>query len=295
MAVQVLFGAWPVAAKLAFTTFHPIALSGLRTAGGALVLLLLARVFGRRYDPRKNWRPLVLFTLLAVVANQFLFIVGLARTTAVHATLIVATIPLTTYAVAVALGKERLGPRRVAGLVVAMGGVAWLIGAPGEGGLVGDLLVLANGIAFSIFLVISGDHLRRHDSLAVTAWMFVLGSVILLPIAILAGLPQQATEADGLTWALVAFIIIGPTVLTYWLNAVSLRAAPASTVAGFIFLQPLMAAALAAWLLDEALSWRLIPAALAVLAGLLLLARARAKPADDSVVGLTPEPLTPKP
>lgn len=71
------------------------------------------------------------------------------------------------------------------------------------------------------------------------------------------------------------FIILGPTALSYVLNATALRDVPASTVGVFVFLQPVFAAIGAGIFLGEQLSWRILPAVAAVLGGVYLVAKNR--------------------
>ncbi len=287
ITVQVLFGAWPVAGKVAFAYMDPLALAAARTVGGAIVLWVLFRQRAMAFPIRERWRAVTLYAALAVIANQVLFILGLARTTAVNATLIVATIPVITYAIAVATRREDLGPRRAVGLAMAFSGIALLLGVSGLAAperALGDALVLANSIAFSWFLVLAGQDSRR-GSLGLTVWMFVFASVVAVPLGLVVGAPTQLAAMDATGWWVLAFIVAGPTVATYSLNNTALARVPASTVAAFIYLQPLVAGVMAWFILNERPDWRIIPAAALVLGGLGLVARFRrpktpAVPAD---------------
>ena len=49
--------------------------------------------------------------LVGVVLNQVLFLLGVARTTAVHANILITMIPVFTLAVALVLGRERISAR----------------------------------------------------------------------------------------------------------------------------------------------------------------------------------------
>jgi drug/metabolite transporter (DMT)-like permease len=136
-------------------------------------------------------------------------------------------------------------------------------------------MCLVNATSFALFLVLSRNLMRRLSATVVTPIIFLLGAV---PVGIY-GAPSLA----GLDWAAVpdriwwmgAAIIIGPTVGTYLLNNWALARAESSQVALFIYLQFLVAAPLSALFLDDPVSWRLLPAALLVFAGVGLSARAR--------------------
>ena len=289
LAVQVLFGLLPVAGKAAFLHIAPVHLLAARTGGAALVLLALHPLLVRDPVPRSETPRILLLALLGVVLNQGLFLLGLSLTTATHATLVITTIPVFTYAIAVLLGKEALGPRRATGIALALLGVVYLIGLSGLEAdprrALGDLLVAGNSLSFGAFLVLSKPLAERYDAFSLTTAVFLAGAALFVPLGLLAGLPAAVAAApSSLLWVL-GFIVLGPTVGTYVLNATALRSVPASTVAVFIYLQPIVTAVTAAWLIDEPVTWRLLPAAVLVFLGVWLVARRRPKALRGRVVG----------
>jgi drug/metabolite transporter (DMT)-like permease len=68
-------------------------------------------------------------------------------------------------------------------------------------------------------------------------------------------------------WLMIALIIIFPTVGAYYLNGWALTKVPPSTVAIYIYLQPLVAFGFAPLLLGEKFNSRTIIAALLIFAG----------------------------
>ena len=68
-------------------------------------------------------------------------------------------------------------------------------------------------------------------------------------------------------WLMIVFIILFPTVGAYYLNAWALTKVPPSTVAIYIYLQPLIAFGFAPFLLGEQWNARTIIAALFIFAG----------------------------
>ncbi len=279
LVVQVVFGVWPVMAQLAFEHIEPLALAAIRTAGAALLLVAIHRLLVRNPVPAKAWRAMLVFSLLGVVLNQTLFVLGLERTSAVNATLLITTIPVFTYALAVATGRENLGPRRAAGIALALAGALYLVGLSRYQAswhtALGDVMVLTNALFFSAFLVWGRQAMQRYDPLSVTTWMFVIGAVLLLPVGLAVGAPAQLAAAPGRTWWIVAFIVLGPSVLTYVLNATALLAVPSSNVAVYIYLQPVVAAITEAIVLGHRVDLAVAPAAALIFVGVWLVARRR--------------------
>jgi drug/metabolite transporter (DMT)-like permease len=288
LAVQVLFGLFPVAVKKA--AVPALSVLSIRVAGAAACLILLALLLSRRPVPiRTEWPRMGLLAFLGVALNMGLFLIGLEKTTAVEAVLVITTIPVFTYALAVLLKRETLGPRRALGILLAMAGVVYLVLASWQADAgkadraIGDLLILANCIAFAAFLVLGKPLMDRYDPLSVTAWMFGIGTLLVVPFGFAAGLAGDvaALTPEAIGW--LTFIVLGPSVLTYLLNARALRHVHASTVAAFTYVQPLFAAVAAYLLLAQPLEPRILPAAAMVFGGLWLVARREPKVLEGAV------------
>lgn len=280
VVVQVLFGGLAVAGKLVLPVVPPLALALLRLASAAAILWALERALVRAPMPsRRDLAAFAGFALLGVVLNQGLFLLGLQRTTATNAVLLVATIPAFTLLVAVLAGHEKGSLRKVAGLAVSFAGVLLLVVQSGldlgVSTLVGNLLVVANALSYSVYLVLSRPALQRHDPLTLVAWVFVLGAVEMALVAVPDLLSVHWGGFTPVSWAALAYALVGATVVTYGLNAWVLRHVPASRVASFVYLQPLFGALFAWWLLGERPTWATLAAGLLILAGVALANRER--------------------
>jgi drug/metabolite transporter (DMT)-like permease len=87
------------------------------------------------------------------------------------------------------------------------------------------------------------------------------------------------------------YIIAVPSVGAYYLNTWALGRAESSLVSTFVYMQPPITAALAVPLLNEHVSWRMIPAVVLIFAGVAVAIRAgrsrlpaEPSPADQEVV-----------
>jgi drug/metabolite transporter (DMT)-like permease len=268
VTVQVLFGSLPVAAKLALRDLSSPTLALLRVAFAAVLFLVLWRLAGgERIRSRADYLRLALYGFLGVIANQLLYLTALSLTTATAAQTLMTTGPAMTLLAAIALGKERGTVARWTGISLAGAGALILVGVDVAGASpLGNTLVLLNVAAFSLYLVLSRDILQRYGPLTVITWTFVFGAVGLSPIALGGGLSEVAGMST-LTWAALAWIVLLPTVTAYYLNVWALRQVESSVVAVFIYLQPMVTAALAIPILGETIPARMIPAAVLIFTG----------------------------
>jgi drug/metabolite transporter (DMT)-like permease len=144
--------------------------------------------------------------------------------------------------------------------------------------LLGDLLTQANAASFGLFLVISKKVIHRVGATTATAAIFCFGAfgISLYGASTVASLDFAAVPPR--IWGIAAFIIVFPTVLTYFLNYWALARVESSLVALFIYLQPLLATALSAVFLDEPITPRLILSSFFVFAGVFLATWRRRRP-----------------
>jgi drug/metabolite transporter (DMT)-like permease len=272
----ICFASLPVVGRLALGDIPAGAIPLVRTAGGALVFTLIAWRRGTLRIARGDVAFMVLCAVLGNVINQELFIHGLARTTAVNAVVLGATIPVFTSLVAISLGREPARPVRLVGIAIAFAGVAALVGGDGlslaSGHVVGSAMILVNALSYGTYLVIGRPLAARYDPIALLAFMFLAGLPLVAPFGV-AALIAHPVPVTGPNLAFCAFLIAVPTVGAYSLIQTGLRRAESSLVAAYVYLQPVFASLGAALVLGEQLSGRLVGCGLIVLFGVSLAAR----------------------
>jgi drug/metabolite transporter (DMT)-like permease len=271
LLVQIFFGVLPIAVKVVLRELSSPALALLRVAGAALLFRVLHALLVReRVRDRRDYWMLAAYAVFGVMLNQILYITALTLTTATAAQTMVTAGPAITLLIALLARKETATRLKWAGIAVAGAGALWLVGAgAATGGMLGNLLALANVAAYSVYLVISRGLLRKYDALTVITWVFTFGALGMLPwgiVPLVRGVAGMRAE----TWAAVAFIIALPTVGAYWLNVFALKRVESSLVSVFVYLQPVLTALVAVPVLHEHVSPRLIPAALLIFAGVTL-------------------------
>ncbi|GAC1353263.1 MAG: hypothetical protein NVSMB1_24870 [Polyangiales bacterium] len=276
--VQIAFASSAIVGKLALNVekIDPTALASLRAVGGA-VAFQGARLLSR--SPRRptlaDHGRLVMYAILGVCVNQAFFLHGLKHASATSATLLSATIPVFTAAVAALHRQERLTVRMGMGIAVATSGVVTLVGVRDIS--LGNLLIAINSLSYAFYLVGIRPLLHRLGALTTIAWIFTYGALLLLPFG------ARAIVVDCATWTphgllLIGWIVAVPTIFAYFANAFALERANASLVAAYVYLQPLLVIALAKRMLGELLTARLATAAALILIGLgIVVTRGRAR------------------
>ncbi|MGH9866542.1 MAG: DMT family transporter [Candidatus Polarisedimenticolia bacterium] len=276
VAVQVFFALHYVAARYIMDYVPPLAWATMRIVPAAGLLFGYALATRPRLIPRdrRELATIAWCSLFGVVINQICFVEGLARTSAAHSAIINTSIPVATLLIAILMRRERPTGRKLVGITLSLAGVLWLIlhGGASLGGawMTGDMLTLANAISYSFFLVISRPLLQRHNSLVVTALMLLFGAMGITA----AGAPQlvrvSLAALPASVWWTGAFVVLFATVGAYILNAYALKRVDSSSVALFIYLQPVIAAAVAWAVRGERVGLEAVVAAAFIFAGVAL-------------------------
>ncbi len=287
VAIQVLFGINYLASKIIVTEIGPAAWAALRTSAAFVVIALIASKGHRQLPPVKDIALLGVAALFGVVLNQGFFLEGLSRTTVSRSALICSQIPTFVLLFSVLSRQERMTLRKGLGFGAGIIGVLVLLEADrfqlDSRYLTGDLMTLTNAASYGLFVVIGRRVMARNDPLIATAVVFFWGA---LGMMVYGGGELFTTDFSRLTpahFGAMVYVVIGATVVTYFLNLWSVKRVTATRVAVFIFLQPLVATTLGVVFRGDVINVRFGIAAALVLTALLLRdSQAPTKPSSDS-------------
>jgi len=259
LLVQLSFGGFHVVGKAVLSDLAPLALAAIRVGVATPVLLALAWRRDRFIPARRDLPILLLLGGLGVFANQALFITGLKLTTATNAAILMPSIPVFTVAAAAALGIEKVGRQRLAGILLSVAGALVLVNplrfSTDRQTAIGNVLILGNCLCYSLFLVLQRPVLARIPWRTLVAWSFLFGTLGVLPPAVPALAALETARVPAAAWLGVVYIIVFPTVFAYAASTWAVRRSSPALVAAYTTFQPLAAAALAAAFLGERFGW----------------------------------------
>lgn len=288
LLIGFLWGSYPAAAKLALRDFPPLFLVAVRcTIASAFLVLLLLRQGAATFReiPPAGLRAFTILALTGIVGSTQLTYLALSHTTAGNVVILQVATP-----VMVALGArlylgERLTTRQWLGVWLSALGVVLVIT---EGRLTdlapedlrsGDFINLAALAGWSAYTVYGKRVLTTYSPALATTAAYVIGTIVLIPLAALtAPLFPAPRLASPVAWLVVLYqALVGAVAHVWWYRAVEVVGP--SRAAIFMNLQPVIGLALAALLLAESAGvWQLAGGVL-VLGGVALTTGARPSPA----------------
>ena len=228
-----------------------------------------------------RWRRADLPWVLGLGALMFtvfplLFCYGLAYTTAARGTLALSTMPILTLLLARLVLGERLTPRRLLGVMLAVAGVAWaLAGGPpkaGAGTGLGDLIMLGTAVVGAVYAVLCRRALVGRDPLAFTAQSALVGILLLACLALATGILDHLPGLGPRDWLVALYLGLIGGALSFWLWNIGLGRTSATNVTVAVTVNPVSAMLFGALLLAEPLTANLLGGLTLVAGGIVLTA-----------------------
>jgi len=274
VGMTVAFGLSFVATKYALRGFEPLLLALLRfsLAGGILWVVWRLRSRGERVSRRELARLALLGFVSLTVYFSFENL-GIARTSASEAAILIGAIPLFVVILNTFTLRERSSARQWVGIALSFAGIAALVllgGGAGGGSLTGNLLVLVASLSAGVYSILARRLLVSRPALFVTTFQNLFGALFMLPLALaeaaLVGVRHPTPRATGG----LLFLTVVCSITAYLLLNYAFRFLAASKVAVFINLTPIVAVASAYVLLGERFTPGQAFAAVVVVAGVWL-------------------------
>ncbi len=253
-----IWGVNQVAIKFGNTGISPLWQAALRSAGGAILVLLWARFRGIPIFERDG-------TLAGGIAAGLLFGTefgllywAIEFTTAARSVVLLYTAPISlAIAAHFFLKGDRLTPRKILGLTACFLGVALLFAdsltLPDRKGLIGDALAFAASLFWSAStIVIKRSNLATARGEKIGLYQYAVSAVLLGTVALLMG-ERGIFDPTPLAIGALAFQIVIVVFVSYTIWFALVPVYRASSLASFSFLTPVFGVFAAHLLLGEEL------------------------------------------
>lgn len=278
--------------KFGIREFEPLALPVFRFGVAGLALLIVLRLRERSIGVRRrDLARLAVAGFFGVTLSQISFVYALTFTTASDNALLGATAPIVTAVLATLVGLERSGRRHWTAAVFGLAGVVLIVvGSPGAmvfgSGLLGDGLAFGNVLVSSISAILVVPLLTRYSVYRVLTYEMLLGTGILLPIALPSLLAQDFSRVTTGGWVALAYMILATGIVTNLLYFTAMGRIGASRAAIYQYLQSFLGVLFAVQLLGEGVGFvQLVGGAIVVAS--VILSRSSKVPRDVAVGGET--------
>jgi drug/metabolite transporter (DMT)-like permease len=293
ITMGVIWGVPYLLIKVAVGGISPASLVFLRTGLAALLLVPLALARGELRPVLRRWPMVVTFAFVEMAVPWLLLGSAERRLSSSLAGLLIAVVPLVGALLGWATGSERLGPRRLVGLLVGVAGVAALVGLDlhvDDALALVEMVVVIVGYAVGPFLL--ARYLSDLPGLGVTAAALAVTAIGYAPVAAVQ-LPRHWPAGKVVASVAVLALLCTATAFLVFFALIAEVGPVRATV--ITYLNPAVAVTLGVLLLHEPFTLGIAVGFVLVLAGSVLATR-RSAPvaavaADDAAGPVeVPEP-----
>lgn len=265
-------------ARLAPGVVDPHTLALGRWAIAGLILGGLARheIWQARHQIWSDrWQYLALGTLGMLICGAWVYW-GAQTTSAMNIALIYAAAPvLIAWGSAIWL-DERMRPRQMFGVALALVGVVHVVVKGNWVALtqmqwsMGDVLIMAATLSWAAYALLQKKWVCTLSSTARLACICAGGVITLLPFALWESLQPQAPQWTWYATILLLAVALVPGIGAYWIYAWAQKTLGASRTSMTLYLGPLWGALVSWGLLGESLGWHHAVGSLLILPGVAL-------------------------
>jgi drug/metabolite transporter (DMT)-like permease len=234
---------------------------------------------------RRDWLQLAVLGVIGLTVYHLCLNYAETRIASGTASILISLVPAATAAVSAIWVHERLSPRTLAGLGVALLGVVLVVLASGKQVRFEPMaaLVLVSVLASAIYFVGLKPLFARNSMLGVTAFGFFAGTLGALPFGW--QLPQALAAAPWSHIAALLYLGIAPTFVGYIAWNVAIHRSSASKVSSFIYFSPPIAVLIGwFWLGERPGVLTLVGGVVTVVGVILANTRRRAMPVSSAAV-----------
>lgn len=250
--------------------------------GGTTILFWLTWLFSRKSKKIreekidvKDYPRVLAAAFFGVALNMLSFFKGLSLTSPISASVLMVSTPMIVLVLSAILLKEHLQKRKIFGIILGLIGTAFLIlygksvGNATNASL-GNFLVFINATSYGLYLVIVKKLMDKYNAFNFAKWIYLIGFIMVLPFG--------WNEFEAVDWGMmpmdiylkIGFVVIFSTFLTYLLNLLTMRELKPTTIAVFVYLQPVFATIFAISLGKDELTLVKIVSAILIFTGVYL-------------------------
>jgi drug/metabolite transporter (DMT)-like permease len=278
LAINVFWGGSFIANEIALDSIGPIEIASLRFFIAAPLLALVTLLWkgpGIFRIERKDLTIIIAMAITGVTLQYVIQVTAQSYTTAINAGLLINTSTFFILFLSAVFLAEKLTPSRIIGAFIGFGGVALLVSGGSMSfsqGTIGDLGIVFCAFLWAVYSILGKKVSGKYHPLTVLNWMFILGTIGLIPFYLLTphGNPM-AIPPDA--WGAILFLSIFCSIIAYLVYNVALDHMDASQVAIFIYLVPLSTIVMAWLVRGENLTLATGIGGLLVLAGMYIAER----------------------
>ncbi|MBM6500398.1 DMT family transporter [Flavobacterium macrobrachii] len=281
--VSIIYGVTFTIAKDVMPKYvEPFGFILMRVGGSMLLFWIITPFFSTEKIEKQDFPRIIAAAFFGVALNMLTFFKGLSYTSPIMGAVLMVTTPMIVLVLSAILMKERMQNRKIYGLILGLIGTVFLIlygksVINASNATLGNILVFINAVSYGFYLIIVKKLMDKYNAFAFVKWIYTFGFLMVLPFGWSEFQAVDFTNVPMDIFWKIGFVVVFSTFLTYLLNLVSMRELKPTTVAVFIYLQPLFATIFAVSLGKDDVTWVKLISAVLIFTGVYLVTQKRVK------------------
>ena len=249
----------------------------LRVLGATIMFWTISLFFKSKPIDKEDRFTILKCGIFGMSLNIAAFIAGLDYSTPVNSSILIIISPIFVVILSFFIFKNKINFIKILGIILGfIGAIILILTADSNSSIgrnipLGNFLFIVNSISYAYYLIIVKPMAEKYDLITLFKWLFLVGLIFNFPLGI-----NQFLEVDWANLPLyqailpMAFVVLGTTCMTYFLNGYALSKLTSTEVAVFIYLQPIIGVLFAIFTKSDTITVTIIIASILIFSGVYL-------------------------
>ena len=249
----------------------------LRVLGATIMFWTISLFFKSKPIDKEDRFTILKCGIFGMSLNIAAFIAGLDYSTPVNSSILIIISPIFVVILSFFIFKNKINFIKILGIILGfIGAIILILTADSNSSIgrnipLGNFLFIVNSISYAYYLIIVKPMAEKYDLITLFKWLFLVGLIFNFPLGI-----NQFLEVDWANLPLyqailpMAFVVLGTTCMTYFLNGYALSKLTSTEVAVFIYLQPIIGVLFAIFTKSDTITVTITIASILIFSGVYL-------------------------
>ena len=249
----------------------------LRVLGATIMFWTISLFFKSKPIDKEDRFTILKCGIFGMSLNIAAFIAGLDYSTPVNSSILIIISPIFVVILSFFIFKNKINFIKILGIILGfIGAIILILTADSNSSIgrnipLGNFLFIVNSISYAYYLIIVKPMAEKYDLITLFKWLFLVGLIFNFPLGI-----NQFLEVDWANLPLyqailpMAFVVLGTTCMTYFLNGYALSKLTSTEVAVFMYLQPIIGVLFAIFTKSDTITLTIIIASILIFSGVYL-------------------------
>ena len=249
----------------------------LRVLGATIMFWTISLFFKSKPIDKEDRFTILKCGIFGMSLNIAAFIAGLDYSTPVNSSILIIISPIFVVILSFFIFKNKINFIKILGIILGfIGAIILILTADSNSSIgrnipLGNFLFIVNSISYAYYLIIVKPMAEKYDLITLFKWLFLVGLIFNFPLGI-----NQFLEVDWVNLPLyqailpMAFVVLGTTCTTYFLNGYALSKLTSTEVAVFMYLQPIIGVLFAIFTKSDTITVTIIIASILIFSGVYL-------------------------